>query len=194
MRLTVQSFQQRFDPYDESSMEKLNDFSQILMEQIDAMSNVASAFSDFATLPTPKIEEQDIVEITRLSTEIFKEIAIELHLPEHPILWPIDRTQWIRVMNNLIKNAIQSVPNDRQPKITLHLNPMPNTLSFELSDNGSGISPSDFNKIFEPKFTTKTGGMGLGLAIVKNIIQSLNGAIDFTSSEKGTTFRIQLFK
>lgn len=194
MRLTVQSFQQRFDPHEDHSLEKLNDFSKILMEQIDAMSNVASAFSDFATLPKPKIEVHDVVEITRLSTEIFKEIAIELTLPDRAVLWPIDRTQWIRVMNNLIKNAIQSVPPDRQPKITLQLTLASNSVIVELTDNGSGISPSDFNKIFEPKFTTKTGGMGLGLAIVKNIIHSLNGVIDFTSSEKGTTFRIQLFK
>lgn len=194
MRLTVQSFQQRFDPTDESSLEKLNDFSQILMEQIDAMSNVASAFSDFATLPIPKLHVQDIVEITRLSTEIFNEIAIELALPEHPVMWPIDRTQWIRVLNNLIKNAIQSVPHDRTPKIKLGLTISTASLSFAISDNGSGISPTDFTKIFEPKFTTKTGGMGLGLAIVKNIIQSLNGSIDFTSSQEGTTFRIQLYK
>ena len=193
MRLTIQSFQQRFDPQDENSLNKLNDFSQILMEQIDAMSNVASAFSDFATLPQPKISEHDIVEITRLSTELFKETEIKLKLPRKAIVWPIDRTQWIRVMNNLIKNAIQSVPQGRKPKIEIKLTPTQNQIWVEIKDNGSGIASSDFTKIFEPKFTTKTGGMGLGLAIVKNIIHSLNGRINFDSSpEKGTTFRIQL--
>ena len=63
MRLTIQSFQQLFDPADESSPEKLNDFSKTLIEQIDTMSNVASAFSDFATLQQPKIIEEDIVEV-----------------------------------------------------------------------------------------------------------------------------------
>ena len=71
MRLTVQSFQQRFDPTDENSLEKLNDFSTSIIQQIDIMSNVASAFSDFATLPQPKITEEDITEITRRATEIF---------------------------------------------------------------------------------------------------------------------------
>lgn len=193
MRLTIQSFQQRFDPQDENSLSKLNDFSQILMEQIDAMSNVASAFSDFATLPQPKISEQDIVEITRLSTELFKDIEIKLKLPQKAIVWPIDRTQWIRVMNNLIKNAIQSVPQERKPKIEINMQHSKDQIAVQIKDNGSGIAPSDITKIFEPKFTTKTGGMGLGLAIVKNIIHSLNGSIDFDSTpEKGTTFSILL--
>lgn len=85
-------------------------FSKTLIEQIDTMSRVASAFSDFATLPQPNILEEDIAEITRLATEIFDNATIQLDLPPSAILWPIDRTQWIRVMTNLIQNAIQAVP------------------------------------------------------------------------------------
>ena len=193
MRLTIQSFQQRFDPADESSLEKLNDFSKTLIEQIDTMSNVASAFSDFATLPQPKIIEEDIVEVTRLATEIFEASNIQLIAPSSPLLWPIDRTQWIRVLTNLIKNAIQAVPQGREPKIEVRLTLDKHQLEIQIADNGSGISTEDIHRVFEPKFTTKTGGMGLGLAIVKNIIDSLNGTIEFNSSMKhGTTFSIKL--
>ena len=193
MRLMIQSFQQRFDPADEGSLEKLNDFSKALIEQIDTMSNVASAFSDFATLPQPEIIEEDIVEITRLATEIFEASNIQLIAPSTPLLWPIDRTQWNRVLTNLIQNAIQAVPQGREPKIEVRLSLQKHQLEIQITDNGTGISTEDIHRVFEPKFTTKTGGMGLGLAIVKNIIDSLNGTIDFNSSLKsGTTFSIKL--
>ena len=62
-----------------------------------------------------------------------------------------------------------------------------------VSDNGTGISPGRADKIFEPDFTTKTGGMGLGLAIVKGIVEGIHGTISFTSEEqKGTTFVIKI--
>lgn len=195
MRLTIQSFQQRFDPNAADSFYRLNDFSKILIEQIDTMSNVASAFSDFATLPEPNFVEEDMVEITRLATEIFDTNKIKLALPRTPIYWSIDRTQWIRVMTNLIKNALQAIPEGVEPEITVTLTPDAEQLLFTIEDNGSGIAVADFDKVFEPKFTTKTGGMGLGLAIVRNIIHSLNGEIKFDSSqEKGTTFHIELTK
>jgi nitrogen fixation/metabolism regulation signal transduction histidine kinase len=193
MRLTIQSFQQRFDPLEENSLDKLNDFSKTLIEQIDTMSRVASAFSDFATLPQPNILEEDIAEITRLATEIFENASIRLDLPNKTILWPIDRTQWIRVMTNLIQNAIQAVPQGNTPIIELKMRATEHNLNVQIKDNGTGIAPEDIPRVFEPKFTTKTGGMGLGLAIVKNIISSLNGTINFSSSlEEGTTFYIDL--
>lgn len=195
MRLTVQSFQQRFNPTDENSLEKLNDFSTSIIQQIDIMSKVASAFSDFATLPQPKIAEEDIAEITRRATEIFDPSIFEINFPDSPVLWPIDRTQWIRVMTNLIQNALQAIPKDREPKIQLSLTQTEDWLELQIKDNGAGIAKDDIPKVFEPKFTTKTTGMGLGLAIVKNIIDSLNGSIDFRSTpEEGTLFYIHLYK
>ena len=96
-------------------------------------------------------------------------------------------------MTNLIQNAIQAVPQGKSPAIEVTLRATKQKLKVQIKDNGTGISPDDIPRVFEPKFTTKTGGMGLGLAIVKNIISSFNGTIDFRSSfEKGTTFYIEL--
>ena len=157
------------------------------------MSRVASAFSDFATLPQPNITSEDITEITRLATEIFDSADIKLNFPDKAVMWPIDRTQWIRVMTNLIQNAIQAVPEGVTPLIELTMTVTKKRLNIHVKDNGSGISPEDIPHVFEPKFTTKTGGMGLGLAIVKNIISSFNGRIDFkTTVGNGTTFYIEL--
>jgi signal transduction histidine kinase len=62
-----------------------------------------------------------------------------------------------------------------------------------VTDNGHGIAQEYINKIFEPKFTTKTSGMGLGLAMVKNIVQTYEGQIEVESSTpNGTRFRVWL--
>jgi len=98
-------------------------------------------------------------------------------------------------MTNLLQNAIQAVPQDREPIIRVHIEKHTEFLKIEIQDNGSGISEENITKIFEPKFTTKTGGMGLGLAIVKNSINSLEGTITYETEEnKGTIFTIQLKK
>ena len=195
MRLTIQSFQQRFDPNDPKINQKVIDFSKIMIEQIDTMSEVATAFSNFATLPKLKIEAEDVVEITGLSIDIFEPKIIQFSSSEKEIIWNIDRTQWIRIMTNLLQNAIQAVPQDREPNIRVHIEKHTEFLKIEIQDNGSGISEENITKIFEPKFTTKTGGMGLGLAIVKNSINSLEGTITYETEEnKGTIFTIQLKK
>ena len=71
MRLTIQSFQHQYDPNDPENKKKLNDFSSLLIQQIDTMSEVAEAFSNFATLPKPKMKECDLVEITQMAVNIF---------------------------------------------------------------------------------------------------------------------------
>ena len=195
MRLTIQSFQQRFDPEYPQINQKVIDFSKIMIEQIDTMSKVATAFSNFATLPKLIIETEDIAEITRLSIDIFEPGVVQFSSSEKKIYWDIDRTQWIRIMTNLIQNAIQAVPQDRDPKISVSMQLEPDALVVEIQDNGSGISADNIDKVFEPKFTTKTAGMGLGLAIVKNSIDSLGGYIHYETEEnKGTTFIIKLIK
>ena len=62
-----------------------------------------------------------------------------------------------------------------------------------MTDIGQGITQEHIDKIFEPKFTTKTSGMGLGLAMVKNIVQTYDGQIEVESSTpNGTSFRVWL--
>ena len=196
MRLSIQNFQRR---YEKSSNEinKINvdEFSNLLIEQIDVMSNVATAFSDFATLPKAKLKSSNIVEVTRRATEIFEYENIVFNSDADKVMYPLDRTQWIRVMTNLIQNGLQSVNSDKKAKIKIELKNHPDKILILVSDNGGGVDPNLKNKIFEPMFTTKTKGMGLGLGIVKKIIEIHKGKISYQSKNKtGTTFAIELPK
>ena len=174
MRLTVQSFQRKFSNEDPDNDKKIEEFSQILLEQIDTMSDVANAFSDFATLPKPKLIKADLVEITRRALEIFEVDAIKFKTSDEKIRLRLDRTQWIRVTTNIVQNALQAVKQGEQPIVKVTLEKGDKKVKISFADNGIGIPKSIQSKVFEPKFTTKSKGMGLGLGIVKNIIDLQN--------------------
>ena len=195
MRLTVQSFQKTSALESKEEKNKLNDFCDTLIEQIDTMSSVATSFSDFATLPKTQLEKYDIVDTTKKVVEIFEQNNINFKSSKESIVIKHDKEQWIRVMTNLIKNSIQAIPSDRDPNINIEISDSTNSVKIIVSDNGLGVLEENKEKIFEPKFTTKTDGMGLGLGIVKNIINSHRGKISYKSKpKKGTKFTISLPK
>ena len=194
MRLTVQSFQRKFDPTDPNVKQKMNDYSETLIQQIDTMSAVASAFSNFASMPAQQNETLNVVAVVELAMDIFNEDYIVFQSDSPEIISKIDRTQLIRIITNLAKNAIQSIPENQENKAVLvRIQKEENNVLITVTDNGIGIQPEDVNRIFEPKFTTKNSGMGLGLGIIKNIIENYKGTITFeTKYGEGTTFIVSL--
>lgn len=195
MRLSVQSFQRKFDPEDPNIHQKVGEYTKTLIQQIDTMSSIASAFSNFAKMPAQQKETLNVVEITRLALDIFNEKYIHFSSKEEEIIAKFDRTQLIRVVTNLIKNAIQAIPEHKTPHIDVTVQQEGDNIKIQVSDNGVGITKENVPKIFEPKFTTKTSGMGLGLGMVKNIVETYEGSITFTSQEnEGTTFTVMFPK
>lgn len=192
MRLSVQSFQRKFDPSDENIHQKVDEYSNTLIQQIDTMSSIASAFSNFAKMPAQKSENLDVVHIVKLALDIFNEDYISFEAKEDEIIAKFDRTQLIRVVTNLVKNSIQAIPDEKEnPSIKVVVFSEGSEVKVTVEDNGNGIAEETKSKIFEPKFTTKSSGMGLGLAMVKNIVETFKGSITFTSQEgKGTTFTV----
>lgn len=193
MRLTVQSFQRRFDPEDPAIDEKMNEYTDTLLQQIDTLSSIASAFSTYAKMPAQQDETLDVSKITKLSLEIFTEDYIYFYCEEKEVRARFDRTQLIRAITNLVKNSIQSIEqkNPDNPKIEVRVG-INNKMAFiSVSDNGIGVPEENRERIFEPQFTTKSSGMGLGLGMVKNIVETYDGSICLETSEELTTFKIQ---
>lgn len=192
MRLTVQSFQRKFNKDDDKITEKLNDFSSTIIQQIDTMSAVANAFSNFATMPAQQNETLNVVKIVQLALEIFNEDYIQFNYSHKEIIAKLDRTQLIRVITNLVKNAIQAIPEEQTDKnVTVSIDSDEQYVTILVKDNGKGISTENIERVFEPKFTTKSSGMGLGLAIIKKIVENYHGTITFESKENiGTEFTV----
>lgn len=191
MRLTVQSFERKFNPNDKDAKNKVNEFSKTLIQQIDTMSSIASAFSSFAEMPAQQNETLNVVKTVKLALDIFNENYIHFIADEEVIIAKLDRTQLIRVVTNLVKNAIQAVPDVPHPRILVTVASDGPNVKISVADNGIGIGDDVREKVFEPKFTTKSSGMGLGLGMVKNIVETYNGQITFTSKrDKGTVFTV----
>jgi nitrogen fixation/metabolism regulation signal transduction histidine kinase len=175
---------------------RLKRFSQTLIMQIDTLSSIASEFSDFAQMPESQIQEFDVIPLIQQSAALFRDqsdcqIAVNTRLQECYIR--SDQNQILRVFNNLIKNALQAIPADRQGEITISVNKVDGYCEISFQDNGTGIPTERQTRIFSPNFTTKTAGMGLGLAMVKNIIDNSSGRIWFeTVPGEGTTFFVSL--
>jgi len=194
MRLTVQSFQRKFDANDPNLKQKLDDYSKTLIQQIDTMSSVASAFSNFASMPAQQNETLNVVNVVELALDIFNEDYIVFESNKKEIITKLDRTQLIRIITNLVKNATQSIPEEQKEKrLLVSVKEENQNVIIAVKDNGAGIESENIKHVFEPKFTTKTSGMGLGLGIIKNIIENYKGTITFeTELGKGTTFIVSL--
>jgi nitrogen fixation/metabolism regulation signal transduction histidine kinase len=195
MRLTVQSFNHNFDQNDPDIQSKLNEFCESLIQQIDIMSQIASAFSNFAQMPSENKEELNIVEEVKKSLDIFHEPFIS-YLPEkEEIITKVDKIQLTRIVTNLVTNAIHALVKCPDPFIKVRVYETNENVCIEVEDNGKGIEKEDASRIFEPKFTTKSSGMGLGLPMVKNIVEAYNGSITFVSAvNESTVFSVSLPK
>ena len=191
MKLSVQSFERNFDEKEDKNEEKVQEFTQTIIQQIDTMSSIASAFSNFSEMPIQQGDKTNIVKAIKLALEIFKNENITFKSDFDKIIINIDKPQIVRIMTNLIKNSIQACQNVSSPKISVTLKQKENVVEIRVKDNGQGIPKEIRPNIFEPNFTTKSSGMGLGLGMVKNLVNSYDGKIDFeTKIQKGTTFKI----
>lgn len=195
MRLTVQSFDHNFSPDDPDINNKMHEFCESLIKQIDIMSSIASAFSNFAQMPSPNKEELNVVQEVKKALDIFHESYIHYKPEKVEIITKMDKIQLTRIMTNLVTNAIHALENTKDPSIDVLVTDSDKEVLIEVVDNGTGIEKSDYSKIFEPKFTTKSRGMGLGLPMVKNIVEAYNGSITFESQlNKRTVFSVSLPK
>lgn len=195
MRLSIQHLQRAIQTNAPNVQELMRKVSVTILEQIDNLTHIASEFSNFAVMPKPVNEQLLLNDVLSSVTELFREsenTEITLQLPDKPIYIFADKNQVIRVFNNVIKNAIQAIPDDREGKIDVALEQRENRALVKIRDNGSGIAESERDKVFVPNFTTKSSGMGIGLAMSKNIVEGAGGYIWFeTEVETGTVFFIE---
>jgi len=196
MKLSVQYLQKAYKDRVDDWEERLDGFTNTMIEQIDSLSLIASEFSDFAKLPSnnnSKIELNSFIpDVVKLYKD-FDKVKIKLNIQEQKMIIYADSKQMLRVFNNIIKNAIQSYNKDETAFIFIECVKEGSQAVIKVKDEGCGIPPEQQDKIFNPYFTTKTGGLGLGLAMVKNIVESFNGAVTFeTQTNSGTTFIIRL--
>jgi signal transduction histidine kinase len=144
------------------------------------------------TLAAARVETvlQDTLTLLKQDIEN-RRIEVEVDCAETLPRLKLDKDQIKQAFFNIIRNALQAMPDGGRLRIGLTASDRHIAVSFQ--DNGAGISPSDFGHLFEPYFTTRPDGTGLGLMIVQRIIQEHGGRIDVHSEPGiGTTFTVFL--
>lgn len=200
MKLSVQHLERTWKDHPEEWEKNLKKITSTLVEQIDELSSIATEFSNFAQMPKTNNVKVELKERISDVVSLFSKtegIQFKTTFQDPETYIYADREQISRVFINLIKNAIQSVPDGRKGLVDIKLETGNGFAIVKVKDNGNGIHPELGDKLFQPNFTTKSGGMGMGLAIVKSIVENTNGEISYeTIIGKGTTFivRLPLFK
>jgi signal transduction histidine kinase len=185
MKLTLQMMQR------EKDLDELQEMSKHLLEEIEGLTSIAEAFARFAEMPSLRLETHDVSYLSNRAVALYSDWGIQF-LSDGPVYANVDKEQWSRIIHNLVKNALQSIPEGRIPEIEVRVRKTFGKGIITVSDNGTGVSDEMKDHIFEPNFTTKSSGMGLGLAMVRNLIQNFGGTISFENQDKGASFTITI--
>ncbi|MCD4709639.1 MAG: HAMP domain-containing histidine kinase, partial [Bacteroidales bacterium] len=197
MKLNVQHLQRTITE-GKDDPEMVSRISATLIEQIDSLSAIAREFSDFAKMPRARNSRINLVSKLNNLYQLFEttdRAKIDIDIGEHTSVYVMaDKEQLMRVFINLVKNGLQSIPEGREGMIQIGLETDAGKMvKISVTDNGKGIPEEIRDKLFQPNFTTKSGGMGMGLAISYNFIRSLGGRIWYdTVLHQGTTFHVEL--
>lgn len=196
MKLIIQYLEKAIQSNPDKATELIPRVSATLVEQIDNLTQIANEFSNFATMPQASNEKIILNDIVETIHDLFRkrdDMDISLIEPIDELVVFADKNHLVRILNNLVKNAIQAIPDSRRGKIEIELSQSDNNALIRVTDNGTGIPDHMKDKVFAPNFTTKSSGTGLGLAISANMIESFNGKIYFeTRYGEGTDFYISI--
>jgi len=207
IQLTIDRLKNKYSTdLEEKNKVDFNENLKIINNQIKQIEKLVNEFSDFARMPKPVFQKNNLVELMndniKLLKELDKTIEIEFKNNVQQIFFNCDREQLSRVFLNLIKNSIESIQQKAEKNtnfiknISIELNDLDDHISLIINDNGIGFDSlsNNIKEILNPYFTTKKQGTGLGLSIVNKIINDHNGSIEFISKDEGAIIKINLTK
>jgi two-component system sporulation sensor kinase B len=180
------------------SVQTRKNYVEIALQELDRATEVINDYLTFAK-PTPDKEEKikvsaEIQHVVNLMIPLanMNGVKVSLSLMEDETYYVRgDRKKFQQCLINIIKNGIESIPNNGELQIR-HSCTKP-TIQIDIQDQGIGMSKEQINRLGEPYFTTKEKGTGLGMMVSYSIIRGMNGTIHVESEQrKGTCFSIKL--
>jgi len=171
---------------------------KVIEEEINRINEIVDQFLRFARPAPPLLEKAEIVPIFEETLQLLRP-QIEKHRiivrKEFQVFPPIsmDREQMKQVILNLLLNAVQAMPKSGHLTLRGQVSENDRWIILFIQDSGIGIPSEDMNKLFDPFFSTKEGGVGLGLSIAHRIIDQHHGKIEVESAPgKGTLLTVWL--
>ena len=203
IQLSAERIKKRYaSAFKEEELDFLNKSTDTIVNQVEVLRDMVSAFGNFAKQPQLSFEVLDLSQLIDesldfLSTDNDLYEAVVEHKGDASIEADIKRIR--QVLNNVFTNTIDALQKENNPVITVKTEPVIHQSNayvvMEVKDNGHGFDSDLLDSAFEPYTTTKNKGTGLGLPIVKKIIEEHKGLISIKNNkEKGATLKIFFLK
>jgi two-component system sensor histidine kinase AtoS len=171
---------------------------KVIEEEIDRINEIVDRFLRFARPSPPLLEKAEVPIIFEETLQLLRpqvekqRISVQKNFSSLPPI-TIDKEQMKQVVLNLLLNAIQAMPEGGRLRLSGKIPTGNQWIQLSIQDTGIGIPPEDMDKLFDPFFSTREGGIGLGLSIAHRIIDQHHGRIEVESTlDKGTLFTIWL--
>jgi len=171
---------------------------KVIEEEINRINEILDRFLRFAKPAPPLLERTDVASIFEETLQLIRpriekqRIGVKREFQSLPIIL-MDREQMKQVALNLLLNAVQAMPKGGNLVLRGQNSEDGQWIQLSIQDSGIGISSEDMNKLFDPFFSTKEGGVGLGLSITHRIIDQHHGKIEVESTPgEGTLFTVWL--
>lgn len=187
---------------------------RIIEHEIGNSQRIIADLLDFARTRTPQkrsVGVADLVAQSLRACNVPEEVTVAVDIPQTLPSVSVDPLQLGQVLQNLVTNSVQAMPDGGVVSIGARLVrnfglristleseevstvPAGDSVVVSVADTGEGITPEHMRQLFQPLFTTKPKGIGLGLVVCKNIVDANGGVIEVESEPgKGATFAVWL--
>ncbi len=184
------------DKLDSKDAKAIDKTTKTIIDQVKSMDSMVTAFANYANTPEIARVSSSINSLINQAVALYdaqERVRIDLDLSGNLPKLRLDRDSISRVLINLLKNATESVQENKTINIAIRSRYIKseNIVRVTLTDDGKGFPENLLDKVFEPYITTKTKGGGLGLAIVQNIVEQHEGQI-FASNVKPHGARVTI--
>lgn len=195
LSLHLQLLKEKFA--DESSSPAMDEMLDVVQTEAKRLNEVLGSFDKYATLVAQGRRHVDLIPLLDKLTRFLRPqaeingVGIKLSADsDASATVDADSVQLKQVFLNLALNSLAAMPNGGE--LSIQVSHADQRLFVDVIDTGSGIPPEVQSRVFDPYFTTRSQGTGMGLAICEKIVRQHGGDIAFTTSAKGTTFRVTL--
>jgi PAS domain S-box-containing protein len=191
MKLSAQHLRQAWRDRHPKFDRILEESTETIVDRCEALRRIAIEFADYARMPGRRVRREDLGRLLREAQRLYgdsngRAVDFRMDAPLDEIFARVDRDEVMRLFINLIENSIQAMPHGGDLQVRARREDGSATVT--IRDSGVGIPSGNLPRIFEPSFSTKTGGAGLGLPICKAIIEDYGGSISIASATgEGTT-------
>ena len=187
LKVSLSIIESNLDNYDKNDIKR---FLSRNLSDIKRVEYILTTLRNFSVFEKPKIEPVNMVNMLKKFTNLIqpdieeKDIKLAFNISDDQMIGLIDPRAFLQVMLNLTTNAIDSLDNIADKRITITIHQIENNqISVSIEDNGCGLDKKEQANLFKPFFTTKPKGTGLGLVIVKKMLAKMNCSIDIKSKK-----------